>query len=129
MLENGAGRVLQSYLDYAPLLVRYKTNSGRGDMGPLAQVEGNLFLGSSTIILEAAAEGVTCHGLVVTGNQFHTWNAPNSTFVVDESGGSFGGVEDVIVENNVAGSAITHGVSEAHWNVPGPPPGAKRVKL
>jgi len=91
--------------------------------------QGNLFLGSSTIILEAAAEGVTCHGLVVTGNQFHTWNAPNSTFVVDESGGSFGGVEDVIVENNVAGSAITHGVSEAHWNVPGPPPGAKRVKL
>ena len=111
MLENGAGRVLQSYLDYAPLLVRYKTNSGLGDMGPLAQVEGNLFLGSSTIILEAAAEGVTCHGLVVTGNQFHTWNVANSTFVVDESAGSFAGVEDVIVENNVAGSTITHGGS------------------
>ena len=39
VLENGAGRVLQSYLDYAPLLVRYKSKSGNWDMGPLAQVE------------------------------------------------------------------------------------------
>ena len=42
-------------------------------------LQGNLFLGSSTIVLQAVDKQATLHGLIVTGNVFHSWNTANST--------------------------------------------------
>lgn len=42
--------------------------------GTLTMVEGNLFLGSSTIVLQAVDPESTVNGLIVQGNVFHTTN-------------------------------------------------------
>lgn len=70
VLHHGVGRVQQCYLDYAPLLLNI--GSGQSPQGwfPAAvpsAVEGNLFLGSSTIILKAATVKTPVSGLVITG--------------------------------------------------------------
>eukprot|EP01046_Picozoa_sp_COSAG06_P031501 COSAG06_NODE_3071_length_5894_cov_6.093701_8_plen_227_part_00 len=58
-----------------------------GDLLRIHALQGNLFLGSSTIVLQAVEKRATLHGLIVTGNVFHSWNTPNSTFVLDETDG------------------------------------------
>ena len=100
VLHTGSGRVEQSYLDYAPLVIRET-----GSMG-LTMVEGNLFLGSSTIVLQAVEQAATLHGLIVTGNVFRSWNKANHTFVLDESAGKFVNVTDTVVENNQVGPSV-----------------------
>jgi len=112
LLHGGGGRVEQCYLDYAPLTIRIGAGwSAHGwfpNGGTLTMVEGNLFLGSSTIVLQAADPLSTVHGLIVQGNTFHTTNTPNTTFVLDQTDGTFVGVVDTIVENNEAGKLVEH---------------------
>lgn len=110
VLHTGVGRVQQCYLDYAPLLLRKGT--GRSPRGgwfgkavPTA-VEGNLFLGSSTIILQAATSPAEVAGLLITGNVFHTGNVANKTFVVDETEGRFTSLSDSVIENNEVGQTV-----------------------
>ena len=38
--------------------------------------------------------------MVITSNQFRTGNTPNTTFVLDETGSTFTGLIDVVIENN-----------------------------
>jgi hypothetical protein len=85
------GRVENCYLDYAPLLI-----SNPGNL----LVTSNLFLGSSTVVLRAASAGFAVRNVIVTNNEHHTGNSGNTSFVVDESAGSFGSVSDMVVENN-----------------------------
>lgn len=62
---QGGGRVEQCYLDYAPLVVRVGAGwSKQGwfpNGGTLTMIEGNLFLGSTTIILQAVNPQSTVH--------------------------------------------------------------------
>ena len=69
-------------------------------------VEGNLFLGSSTIVLEAQSKVAYTAGLVVTNNIFHTWNNANRTFILDESDGTFAGVINTVIDGNEVGVAV-----------------------
>ena len=99
VLWKGSGRVQQSYLDYAPLVIR-------GSDAQPCMVEGNLFLGSSTIVLAATQPSSTVARLTVTGNVFHTWNAANTTLVLDETEGKFTAVVDTVVEGSQVGTAV-----------------------
>lgn len=85
------GRVQNCYLDYAPLVVRNPGN---------LLVTANLFLGSSAIVLRAASAKFAVRNLIITNNEHHTNNRANSSFIVDERGGTFASVTDVVVENN-----------------------------
>lgn len=113
MLWGGGGRVQQSYLDFAPLLIRrwQWAPHGLNDTmtSNLALIEGNFFLGTSTIILRPTLNNTALAGLIVTGNTFqnsgNNGNA-NSSFVLDESGGKFSSVHDVVIENNEASSGV-----------------------
>eukprot|EP00947_MAST-08B_sp_MAST-8B-sp1_P000361 g361.t1 len=104
-LHSGSGRVEQSYLDYAPLVVRVPGTKW-SKSSALAMIEGNLFLGSSTVVLEAASPQAVVHGLVVTNNVFHSWNTANKTFVLDEAVGSVVGVVDTVVAGNEVGPNV-----------------------
>jgi hypothetical protein len=99
VLWKGSGRVQQSYLDYAPLVIR-------GSNAQPCMVEGNLFLGSSTIVLTASEKSSTLRLLTVTGNVFHTWNSANTTLVLDETEGKFTSVIDTVIENNEVGVSV-----------------------
>ena len=102
LLYKGSGRVQQCYLDYAPLVVAV------GGETSIAMIEGNLFLGSSTIVLQSTKVNAEVRNLIITGNIFHTWNAANTTFVLDETHGSIASVSDTIVESNEVGSSLTN---------------------
>lgn len=103
-LHKGSGRVEQCYLDYAPLVIGCPATESHH--ATLAMVEGNLFLGSSTIVLEALDKAAYAAGLVVTNNIFHTWNNANRTFVLDETNGKFAGVVNTIVDGNEVGPSV-----------------------
>ena len=107
-LHKGSGRVLQCYLDYAPLVIGYNgfQNGPKIQTESIAQVEGTLFLGSSTIILEANSKNTVASGLIATGNVFHSWNTANRTITLDETNGKFVAVQNVIVENNEVGNNV-----------------------
>ena len=85
------GRVQNCYLDYAPLVV-----SNPGDL----VVTGNLFLGSSTLVLAAASAHFDVRNVIITDNEHHTGNRGNASFVLDERLGSFRSVTDVVIEGN-----------------------------
>lgn len=85
------GRVQDSYLDYAPLVI---TNPGD------CMVTGNLFLGSSSIVLRATKNQVAVRNLIVTSNTHHSSNTGNKSFVLDEEAGKFTSVVDTVIENN-----------------------------
>jgi hypothetical protein len=102
LLFKGSGRVQQCYLDYAPLVVAV------GGKTSIAMIEGNLFLGSSTIVLQSVSKNSNVQNLVITGNIFHTWNTANKTFVLDETQGSIVSVSDTIVESNEVGPSLLH---------------------
>tara|TARA_B110000208_G_C11707651_1_gene408127 strand:- start:69 stop:1247 length:1179 start_codon:yes stop_codon:yes gene_type:complete len=80
-LHKGNGRVEQSYLDYAPLVIGCPGTTGYSVES--AMVEGNLFLGSSTIVLESElpkqaagsenSAGSIVSNLIISNNIFHTW--------------------------------------------------------
>jgi hypothetical protein len=104
LLQKGTGRVQQSYLDYAPLVLR---GHGEHTAGNIALIEGNFFLGSATIVLQATTPADALTGTVITGNSFNSWNAINTTFYLDERGGNaFAAVRDVVVENNEVSGAL-----------------------
>ena len=65
-----------------------------------------MFLGSSTIVIQAVEKEATLHGLIATGNVFHSWNTANNTFVLDETAGRFVNVTDTVVENNEVGPSV-----------------------
>jgi hypothetical protein len=69
-------------------------------------IQGNFFLGSSTIVLAAYTPKTKIQGVIITGNVFHTSNSANSTFVLDETRGTFTGVVDTIIENNEVGAVV-----------------------
>eukprot|EP00039_Didymoeca_costata_P012854 m.187226 g.187226 ORF g.187226 m.187226 type:complete len:520 (-) comp15603_c1_seq2:1431-2990(-) len=98
VLHSGAGRVEQCYLDYAPLVLRL--GGSKYWQPSLGMIEGNFFLGSSTIVLQAATPEVVIRGLIITGNIFNTNNVPNKTFTLDETQGKFVKLEDTVIENN-----------------------------
>eukprot|EP00041_Stephanoeca_diplocostata_P019562 m.424050 g.424050 ORF g.424050 m.424050 type:complete len:533 (+) comp21336_c1_seq6:53-1651(+) len=102
LLQKGSGRVQQSYLDYAPLVIRSGTRWG----GQIAMVEGNFFLGSANIVLQASMPNAMLRGVVITNNVFSTWNAANQTFFLDETDGTFVSVMDTVVEGNSASPAV-----------------------
>ena len=93
--------------------------------------QGNLFLGSSTIVLQAVEKEATLHGLIVTGNVFHTWNAANHTFVLDESAGSFVNVTDTVVENNQVGPSVIkiHGKQSTRATIRATVPPGSRTQM
>lgn len=72
----------------------------------VAQIEGNLFLGSSTIVLETSRENASVQNLIITGNVFHSWNTANRTIVVDETRGKVVSVKDTVIESNEVGSRV-----------------------
>ena len=102
LLYKGSGRVQQCYLDYAPLVVAV------GGETSIAMIEGNLFLGSSTIVLQSTRNNSSVRNLIITGNIFHTWNAANTTFVLDETNGSINSVLDTVIESNEVGPSLLH---------------------
>ena len=85
------GRVQNCYLDYAPLVV---TNPGN------LVVTGNLFLGSSTLVLAARGANFAVRSVIIKDNEHHTGNSGNASFFVDERQGTFKSVTDVVVEGN-----------------------------
>lgn len=107
VLWNGAGRVQQCYLDYAPLVIRRtQAAASKATISQLAMVQGNLFLGTANIVLVAAVSESALSGLVCTGNIFSTFNAANATVILDESQGRFTSVLDVTIDQNEAGTAV-----------------------
>jgi len=86
------GRVQNSYLDYAPLVIK-----NPGD----CLVTDTLFLGSSTIVLKAMKPNSEIRGLVITSNSHHTGNHANQSITLDETEGNFfGSIIDTVIENN-----------------------------
>lgn len=121
-LHSGRGRVEQCYLDFAPLVIGCNGSNASPKTpnrwtASLAMIEGNLFLGTAALVLEAYkgndVGGTAVHGLVVTGNNWHSSHNVNRTVVLDESRGSFTGVYDTVMENNAIGVEF-----EAGKNVP-----------
>jgi len=88
------GRVQNSYLDYAPLVIKNPGN---------CLVTDTLFLGSSTIVLKATKANVEVRGLVITSNSHHTGNTGNQSITLDETEGHFGSIVDTVIENNQVG--------------------------
>lgn len=110
-LHKGSGRVNNCYLDYAPLVIGiedYQNENKKYVIGnDIAIVEGNLFLGSSTMVLEAGHKNTIVSNLIVTGNIFHSNNVINATVILDESNGNkFINVENMIMENNEVGQKM-----------------------
>lgn len=85
------GRVQNSYLDYAPLVIKNPGN---------CLVTDTLFLGSSTIVLKATKKNFEVRSLVITSNSHHTSNHANQSITLDETEGNFGSVVDTVIENN-----------------------------
>ena len=83
--------VQNCYLDYAPLVIKNPGNT---------LVTDNLFLGSSSIVLEATTGDFDVRGVVITSNSHHTGNTGNASIILDERHGNFASVTDVVVENN-----------------------------
>ena len=135
-LHKGSGRVQQCYLDYAPLVVgvtNYATKKGKSMRNDIAVIEGNLFLGSSTMVLEAGYPNTLLSDLVVTGNLFHSRNAINATVTLDESNGNtFVMVENVVMENNQVGQSVDQGhqkLSTRATDSVSVPPGSKNATI
>ena len=121
-LHSGRGRVEQCYLDFAPLVIGCNGSNAKPETpnrwtASLAMIEGNIFLGTAALVLEAYKGndmgGTAVHGLVVTGNNWHSSHNVNHTVVLDETRGAFTGVYDTVIENNVVGVEF-----EAGKNVP-----------
>jgi len=85
------GRVQNCYLDYAPLVVKNPGN---------LLVSDNLFLGSSSLVLEATKETAEVRNVIITGNTHHTGNTGNQSLIIDERHGRFTTVVDTVIESN-----------------------------
>jgi len=85
------GRVQNSYLDFAPLVV---TNPGD------CIISNNLFLGSSTMVFRATQKNFAVRNLIVTSNIHHGGQHGNQSITLDETLGSFGSIIDTVIENN-----------------------------
>lgn len=93
LLESGGGKVIDSYLDFCPLVIVDPIN---------AVVSGNLFLAKANLVLQASSRSKVQH-LAVTSNRWSSEGKyTNATIVVN--GNFTGGVEDTVIEDNVADS-------------------------
>jgi len=107
LLEKGGGRVINSYLDFAPLVIV----NPKGVI-----VANNLFLGEANVILRAE-QGVSCavKHLRVTDNWFHS---ANTTVIVDETNATFTNITDVAISGNIVQDGTVSPSTEArigHW--------------
>jgi len=110
VLWGGAGRVQQSYLDFAPLVVRRNiwAHGAMNETEELVMIEGNLFLGTATIVFIAPMNNTELSGVVITGNVFSLAPPANRTIVLDEEGShKFVSVHDVVIANNEASTSVT----------------------
>jgi len=90
ILEKGGGKVVDSYLDFCPLVIVDPTS---------AVVTENLFLAKANLVLQAGSRGAVQNLLVSK----HRWSSENKyindTIVIN---GKFTSVSDTTVEGNVA---------------------------
>jgi len=97
LLEGGMGKVIDSYLDFTPLVI----------VDPKSViVSNNLFLARGNLVLRSSDGAGLVQGLLVTSNRWWSENSyVNDTIVLD---GNF---------TSVVGSTIEGNIADRKWNV------------
>lgn len=93
-LISGKGRIIGCYFDFTPLVVH----------SPSAlQVLDSFFLGCANIVFVADTNYSAVENVVISNNDF---NSNNGTVLLDESGGVFRSVRNMVMEGNIYSTAI-----------------------
>eukprot|EP00948_MAST-09A_sp_MAST-9A-sp1_P002833 g2833.t1 len=92
-IEKGSGKVVDSYLDFTPLVIQNPTNM---------VVSNNLFLAKANLVLQAGYPKTVCSNLVVSNNRWASESKyKNASIIVN---GNFIDVQDTVIESNAADS-------------------------